>query len=129
MVLIRVTARHKGVPEEAKDYAHIKADKLKYYFDRITKIEFVLERIKNGAQVEVIVSAIRGIVLVSKETNRDIFIAIELVASKMGKQLVKLKGKLRNRQTRNIRSKTEEKKEEGQTEETFYGGLEQEDWY
>ncbi len=129
MTLIRVTARHKSVPEEAKDYAHIKADKLKDYFDRIAKIEFVLERTKNGAQVEVIVSAIRGIVLVSKETNRDIFTAIEIVASKMGKQLVKLKGKLRSRQIRNIRNKTEAEKKEEQTEETFYGGLEQEDWY
>lgn len=129
MTLIRVTARHKDVPEEAKDYAYLKADKLKHYFDRITRIEFILERNKGRSQAEAIVSVTRGLVLVSKGTDRDIFSAIELVTSKMGKQLTKLKGKLRSRRAKDFQSKIKGPKRESQPGETPYSGLEQEDWY
>jgi len=130
MSLIKITSRHKGIPEEAKDYAYIKGDKLKHYLDRITKIEFVLEQDKNISQVELIVATTRGTLLVSKEFNQDIFKAIELVSIKMEKQLVKLKEKLRSRRARDFQSKiTKQTSKNLRSNDVPYVGLEQDDWY
>lgn len=126
MVLIKITARHKGVTEESKEYAYHKAEKLSHYLDRITKIEFILGHDKNIAQVELIVAATRGIMLVSRAVKRAISEAIDVVTAKMEKQLIKLKERLRSRRardfSRNIKGKYH-------SEEISFSGLEQEDWY
>jgi putative sigma-54 modulation protein len=130
MSLIKITSRHKGIPEEAKDYAYLKSEKLKHYLDRITKIEFVLEQDKNISIVELIVAANRGTLLVSREANKDIFRSIELVSDKMEKQLVKLKEKLRGRRAKDFQNKIKKQHpQKPDSDATSYSGLNQDDWY
>ncbi|MBI3267760.1 MAG: ribosome-associated translation inhibitor RaiA [Planctomycetes bacterium] len=98
---ISIHARHMPVvPDELREYAEEKANRLERYFDRIKKIEVILNVEQERHMAEMVISATRGATLVAHTVEGDIHAAIDLVTDKMERQLTKLKEKLRGRRAR-----------------------------
>lgn len=98
---VTVTARHVEISDDMKDYAHEKARRLGRYFDHLRKIEVILD--VDGERrfsAEVIVSAVRGNVLVCHSADDTAMAALDSAVDKMERQLTKFKEKLYDKQAR-----------------------------
>ena len=94
---IEVTARDHGVSERMRFYASEKASKLVRYFDRISRIDVLLETVHETRRVEMVVHVDSGATIVGDERHTDMFAAIDLIVDKMERQLTKHKEKLHDR--------------------------------
>lgn len=129
---ISITARHMIVPEDLKAYAQEKAERLARYFDRIKKIEVILNVEQERHSAEMVISATRGVTLVGHTVEGEIHAAIDLVTDKMERQLTRLKEKLRGRRARGVslsRGATRPARKNGTPSEPApEAGEEAEDW-
>ena len=91
---VTITIRHEKLDGHVKDYATEKAEGITRYFEKITKINLILD-VKGIYQcVEIITSIPRGGTLVSHAKDKEIKSAIDKAALKMEHQLSKLKSKI-----------------------------------
>ncbi len=118
-----------NITEDLKNYALAKADKLSKYFDRLNKIEVILDHNKNNFSAEMIISAPRGATVVGHVSDTSCQAALDFLTDKMERQLTKLKEKMKmhRRLTKVDRMGTQGPVVEQEKEES--GGLEQHDWY
>lgn len=93
---IQVIGRHVDVPDDVADYAREKASKLPRFYDRIHKIDFVLDHEGEQFTAEMIVRVDQKNTFVASDTGPDTFALIDLVVDKIERQLVKHKEKNRN---------------------------------
>ncbi|UCE60551.1 MAG: ribosome-associated translation inhibitor RaiA [Phycisphaerales bacterium] len=91
-----VTGRHVEVPEDVRDYAQDKANKLPRFYDRIHGIEVVLGHEGEQFTAEMIVRVDHKHTFVASETGPDTFALIDLIIDKLERQLTKHKEKKRN---------------------------------
>lgn len=92
---VKVTARHARVSKTMKEYAEEKARRLPRLFDRLRKVEVVLDREgADGASAEMIVSAVRGKVMAVRCSGRSAMEAVDAVTEKMEHRLSKFKGRM-----------------------------------
>lgn len=96
-VQITVTGRHVDVPDDVRDYASEKAEKLLRFYDRIQSIKVVVDSEGDEMAVEMIVNAGARNEFVCSEVGPDVFALIDLTVSKLERQLTKHKEMLRNR--------------------------------
>jgi putative sigma-54 modulation protein len=97
---VTVTARHQEISDIVKRYAIDKSEVLGKYFDRIRRIEVILDVEKDHRySAEMIVAAPRGHVLVCHSTDSSSTAALDEVVNKMERQLTKFKEKLRKKHT------------------------------
>jgi len=129
MVMINVTARHMKITPEIKALAREKAEKLVHYFDRIKRVEIILNHDGKLYNVEMIITGTRGLTLVGKLSDRLYLVALDMVVEKMERQLTRLKEKLRNRRARNIKSKITRFMAKEELLSSVPGGLDENDWY
>ncbi len=94
---IKLTCRHCELPNETRDYAAKKIDRLLKHFDGVHSVEMILGAEGDATKVELIVGTVRATRLVAAESAADAHAAIDLVIDKMDRQIQKLKGKLRDR--------------------------------
>ncbi|KAB2836571.1 MAG: ribosome-associated translation inhibitor RaiA [Candidatus Brocadia sp.] len=95
---ITIVARHLKITEAIKNYALLKAEKVKKFFEWILQIQITLDiGGDNSHIVEMIVSVSRGPTLVAEVSNPDMYRAIDLVVDKIEAQLKKHKGKIQSR--------------------------------
>lgn len=92
---VRIISRHRDLPEALKKHAHDRAHRLERFYDRITLVEVVLKTEGEQHAVEMIISAPRGVRLVSSGSDHNMVTALDNVADKMERQLRRHKGKLR----------------------------------
>lgn len=93
-VKIEVRSRDEQLPDNLRDYAIDKAGRLDRFHGRISSIQIVVEEIRHAPTVEIIVHVDSGATFVAKEQNTSFRAAIDLLMSKIEKQLKKHKEKL-----------------------------------
>jgi len=92
---VQIAGKHLDITEEMKDYAEERAEKMARFFDRVNAVHVVLNRDGNLYSAEMICHGVKGKELVCSERDKDVFAAMDLVTDKMGRQLTKLKEKVR----------------------------------
>ncbi len=93
---IEITARHTELTPTIEQYAERKLSKLPRYFDRVQRIELVVEPIKIGHRVECIVEVEHHDPFVATQEHADLYAAIDLVVDTSTRQLKDHKSKLRD---------------------------------
>jgi putative sigma-54 modulation protein len=96
-VQLAVTGRHIELTDRMKQYGEEKARKLTRFYDRIERIELVLERESAQYRVELVVRADHKNVFVAHVDAGDYYEAVDLVLDKMEGQLRRHKERHRNR--------------------------------
>ena len=95
---VTVTARHMEISDVMMEYARDKAERLGKFFDKLRRIEVVLNSEKDKRySAEIIAAATRGQVLVCHSTDSTATAALDAVLDKMERQLTKFKEKLRGK--------------------------------
>lgn len=123
MINIKITARHLKITNEVKEYLQSKLNTLDRYFDRIKRIEVVLDHSRNLYELEIVVSVVLGKKIVLKTSHYNYIAAIDILVDKIERQLTKFK---EIRKARRINGSIREKELARKQE---MGGLEQEDWF
>ncbi|RLB66296.1 MAG: ribosome-associated translation inhibitor RaiA [Deltaproteobacteria bacterium] len=93
---MNVVFRHMDQSDAVKDYAIEKLSKIKKYLDGPIDVNVVLsvEKIRQIAEVKFTIS---GFVVKGKEEAGDMYAAIDMVASKISRQVQRYKGRLRQK--------------------------------
>ena len=107
---LNITFRHVEPSDALKAYATEKVDRLKKYFDGLVEGHVILslEKIRHFAEVTLQANGVR---VNAKEENADFYSAVDNVAEKLERQLVRFKEKLKrhkplsNRERRSLQEK------------------------
>ena len=94
---VTVSGRHMGISDALRSYCEEKAEKLTRFFDRIQKIEVVLDGHNGMHTAEMIVHSDGTHPFVASEEREDVFAAIDVLMDKIERQISRHKEKLRNR--------------------------------
>lgn len=95
---ITITGRHMPITEPIEQHANDKAGKLSRYYDRLAKLEIVIDKSQDGHSFDVeFIAHIDGQDhLVANANHDDVYHGIEHAVKKMERQLTDLKEKLRS---------------------------------
>lgn len=94
---ITVTGRHVNVSQEVKEYAEKKVSKLEKFYDRIQKVEVILDHEADQFTVDMIVTVDGRDNFIAHERGHDTFAQIDLIIDKLSRQLRRHKERFRNR--------------------------------
>ncbi len=91
---ISVTGHHLDITDSLRDYVATKFERLERHFDHVTDVHVILEneKINNKAEATFNVS---GAKLFAEDTKEDMYAAIDGLADKLDRQVVKHKEKLK----------------------------------
>ncbi|HUW19029.1 MAG TPA: ribosome-associated translation inhibitor RaiA [Sedimentisphaerales bacterium] len=96
-MLFTITGKHLEITEDLKGYAEKKSAKFPRYYDRINRVEVIIDGSEGGGlSVEIIVSGVRNKVFVGKGTGQDAYKCIDEAVHKLERQLKRRKGKERD---------------------------------
>ncbi|WP_111641160.1 ribosome hibernation-promoting factor, HPF/YfiA family [Marinimicrobium alkaliphilum] len=92
---ITISGHHLEITDALRDYVNSKLERLTNHHDRITKTQVILtiEKLDQKAEATVHVS---GKDLFADATSEDMYAAIDMLADKLDRQLIKHKEKLRS---------------------------------
>lgn len=95
---ITITGRHMPITDAIEQHAKDKASKLPRYYDRLAKIDIIVDKPQDGHTYDVeFIAHIDGQDhLIARAADEDLYHGIELAVQKMERQLTDLKEKLRN---------------------------------
>lgn len=95
---ITITGRHMPITDAIEQHARDKAGKLSRYYDKVSKIEIVVDKAEDNRNynVEFIAHIDRHDHMVCHATHEDLYHGIEHAVQKMERQLTDLKEKLRS---------------------------------
>ncbi|MEM9108508.1 MAG: ribosome-associated translation inhibitor RaiA [Planctomycetota bacterium] len=95
---ITLTGKHMDITEAIEQHANEKAGKLSRYYDRLAKLEIVINKASDGRayDVEFIAHVDGQDHLIAHATDEDLYHGIEQTVQKMERQLTDLKEKLRS---------------------------------
>jgi putative sigma-54 modulation protein len=96
---ITTTARHYELTPALKEYAESKIQNLKTYFDNIVSAHIILSLEKYRHAVEVTLH-VNGRDIVGHDVSEDMYVSVDRVAERLERQLLKYKGKLRQKKPR-----------------------------
>lgn len=93
---LNITARHFEVSDRLKEYTQKKFKKLEHYERLITKIDIVLgeDAFQKFAEGKI---GLRGNFIIAKTNAKDIYLAINLLADKLLRQIKTFDGKLKSK--------------------------------
>lgn len=89
---VSVTGRHLDITDSLRDYTAEKINKLKRHFDHVIDVHVVLGVAKLEHKAEATVQ-IDGAKLFAEDVHSDMYHAIDNVASKLDRQIIKHKEK------------------------------------
>lgn len=91
---ISVTGHHLDITDSLRDYVTTKFERLERHFDHVTDVHVILEneKINNKAEATFHVS---GAKLFAEDRKEDMYAAIDGLADKLDRQVVKHKEKLK----------------------------------
>lgn len=92
---INISGHHLDLTPAIKDYVESKLQKLERHNDRITSTNVILSVDKLEQKAEATVHA-NGKEFFADSTSEDLYAAIDLLADKLDRQLIKHKEKLRS---------------------------------
>ncbi len=96
---ISVSGHHIEVTNPLKQYVETKLDKLERHFDRITNIRVILSVEKQRQKAESTIRIPEGEIFADAESE-DLYAAIDMLADKLDRQLIKKKEKKSERKQR-----------------------------
>jgi len=96
-VQISVTGRHVEFTEPMRQYAEEKLTKLTRFYDRIDKIDVVLDQQPTKHRLEVVMHGGHKTTFVAQVEAGEYHEAVDLIVEKLERQLNKHKEKYRNR--------------------------------
>ena len=97
---INVSGHHVDVTDSLRNYVETKLDRLERHYDRITNMQVILsvEKLRQKAESTIRISG--GEVYADAESD-DLYAAIDMLADKLDRQLIKQKEKVKDRKQRN----------------------------
>jgi ribosome hibernation promoting factor len=96
-VQIALTGRHIEITDSMRDYAEEKLTRLTRFYDRIEKIDVVLDREPTKHRLEVVMHADHRTTFVAQVEAGEFYEAVDLIVEKLERQLKKHKEIHRNR--------------------------------
>ena len=106
---INITGRHIQLTTSIEEYAHKKSERVERYFDRIQQVEVIIDKVKNGYDVELVVDVEHHDPFIATNNEHDLYACIDGAVDKMVRQLSDHKSKLRdNKHTHATGSDTNE---------------------
>jgi ribosome hibernation promoting factor len=93
---IDISGRHLLVTNAMKEYAREKTERLSRHYDRIRRIQIVMDVQGERHQVELVVSLLKGSQIIAHAQDSSMYAALDFVVDKCERQLTKLKEKLRD---------------------------------
>jgi putative sigma-54 modulation protein len=96
-VKVIITDRVGNIPDHVKEYAEDKASNLRHFYDGTMKVEVVFKSDGQSSVAEMIVSVRRGTRLFAEASAKDFQSVLDVLSSKMERQIRKVKEKLRGR--------------------------------
>ncbi|MFC1668460.1 ribosome hibernation-promoting factor, HPF/YfiA family [Chlamydiota bacterium] len=97
---ITVTGRHVNVTEAMKQYAQQKIEKVIRNIPKVINVHIIIDIEKFHHIAEVVILAGNNITIRAKESTEDMYSSIDILASKIERQVKKYKGKLYNHRLR-----------------------------
>ncbi len=90
-----------GITESLRTYVADKAQRLERYFDRIQRLQIILDQeAEDRHKAEMVISVGNGATLVSHSNDSTLHAAVDLVLDKAERQLTKHKEKLKDHRVR-----------------------------
>jgi putative sigma-54 modulation protein len=105
---LSMTGRHVSISDAMREYAEKKIGKLHRYFERDMEAHIIVINEKRRQVVEVVITA-HGEKLTGTSKAIDVYTAIDEVVEKLEKQLIKLKGKFKEKKRRASKEKLKAK--------------------
>tara|TARA_B100000315_G_scaffold182629_1_gene171553 strand:- start:24414 stop:24710 length:297 start_codon:yes stop_codon:yes gene_type:complete len=96
---INVSGHHIDVTPSLRSYAVSKLDRLERHFDRITNTNVILTVEKQRQKADATIKFSGGEIFADAESD-DLYAAIDMLADKLDRQLIKKKEKSTNRKHR-----------------------------
>ena len=96
---ISVSGHHIDVTDSLRAYVETKLDRLERHYDRITNMQVILSVEKQRQKAESTVRISGGEVYAEAESE-DLYAAIDMLADKLDRQLIKQKEKTTDRKQR-----------------------------
>ncbi|RRJ83718.1 ribosome hibernation-promoting factor, HPF/YfiA family [Aestuariirhabdus litorea] len=89
---INISGHHVDVTEALREYVATKVDRLERHFDTITSVNVTLSIEKEGQKAEANLH-VRGADIHATSVHQDMYAAIDMLADKLDRQLMKHKEK------------------------------------
>ncbi|MFT7465135.1 MAG: putative sigma-54 modulation protein [Pseudohongiellaceae bacterium] len=105
-VRIDLTDRHHTHSAEEREHVKEKVSKLTHYFDRVNHIEIILDKEHDQHVVEVLVTADNHMHFVGHAMNDSMPTAVDKVVSRLERQVVKAKERLKDHKRGDVSGKT-----------------------
>lgn len=96
---LNVSGHHVEVTDSIRNYISTKLERLERHFDRITNMTVILEVEKQVQKAEATIHVAGGEIFANAEHD-DLYAAIDMLADKLDRQLIKLKEKSQGRKHR-----------------------------
>ena len=103
---VSITHRHMPMTDLMRQYAEERATRLEKYFDRVLKLEVILDHEKERHIAEMIATTAHGEKLVGHAVKDDMCAALDIATDKLERQIVKTKEKLRGARAKRARGRT-----------------------
>ena len=98
---INVSGHHVDVTDSLRSYVESKLDKLERHYDRITNMQVILSVEKQRQKAESTVRIQGGEVYADAESE-DLYAAIDKLADKLDRQLIKQKEKMKDHKQKDV---------------------------
>jgi len=96
---INVSGHHVDVTDSLRQYVESKLDRLERHYDKITNIQVILSVEKSRQKAESTIRITGGEVFADAEAE-DLYAAIDMLADKLDRQLIKQKEKIKGHKHR-----------------------------
>jgi len=93
---INISSKHMALTPAIEEYAQKKVERLTRYFDRIQQVDVVIDRLKNGYQVEIITDVEKHEPFVATSDHDNLYACIDLGVDRSVRQLTDHKSRLRD---------------------------------
>jgi len=93
---INISSKHMDLTPAIEEYAQKKVERLTRYFDRIQQVDVVIDRLKNGYQVEIITDVEKHEPFVATSDHDNLYACIDLGVDRSVRQLTDHKSRLRD---------------------------------
>lgn len=93
---IKISSKHMELTPAIEEYATKKIQKFPRYFDRVQQVDVVIDKARNGYNIEVIMEVERHESFVASSTSEDLYACIDQVVDRSIRQLTDHKSRLRD---------------------------------
>ena len=92
---VNLSGHHIDITDSLRNYVESKCERMERHFDHVTKIEVILEVVKQRQKAEANVH-LAGADLHAEAENEDMYAAIDALVDKLDRQIIKHKEKLKD---------------------------------